>query len=391
MIKMVEEQAIPQLSIESAIIMTIGCLIFGYVVLRRGRRELLLWFVASIFAAVGLQISAFNTATGGGSNNSISIVSNVFFVLAIISIFISISKEYYNTFHINGVSSTQIKRIMPAAAAVTINPYILGMEIFVIVIAIISSAMLLRIYLHKKTPTHAFMGLSLIAAFSTLMGTVFRTLGVVGIRAYSSGITLFFATIIMVTGIVALIEQKLVSTSSTLRNVLLTASETSINVSNIATELAASASEVNAAAEEISSSMQEMARDSQEVMRYSSDIQKIMDIITRISDQTNLLALNASIEAGRAGEHGRGFAVVANEVRKLAEESKNAVFSTKDKITEIIESIHKTSTSMEGVSVSSEEQTASIEEITATANRLGTLSEELKDRLTQINENDIRI
>jgi methyl-accepting chemotaxis protein len=46
---------------------------------------------------------------------------------------------------------------------------------------------------------------------------------------------------------------------------------------------------------------------------------------------------------------------------------------------------------MEGVSVSSEEQTASMEEVTPTANRLGMLAENLKERLTQINENEISI
>ena len=53
-------------------------------------------------------------------------------------------------------------------------------------------------------------------------------------------------------------------------------------------------------------------------------IQNVVELIKGISDQTNLLALNASIEAARAGEQGKGFAVVAEEVRKLAEQSKEA-------------------------------------------------------------------
>ncbi|HEY8500130.1 MAG TPA: methyl-accepting chemotaxis protein [Clostridia bacterium] len=54
------------------------------------------------------------------------------------------------------------------------------------------------------------------------------------------------------------------------------------------------------------------------------EIRKIVKLIVGIAEQTNLLSLNAAIEAARAGEAGRGFAVVAEEVKKLADQSKEA-------------------------------------------------------------------
>jgi len=67
----------------------------------------------------------------------------------------------------------------------------------------------------------------------------------------------------------------------------------------------------------------------------SEEIGGIVSTIGGIAEQTNLLALNAAIEAARAGEQGRGFAVVAEEVRKLAEESRQAAGSIASLIEEI--------------------------------------------------------
>jgi methyl-accepting chemotaxis protein len=58
--------------------------------------------------------------------------------------------------------------------------------------------------------------------------------------------------------------------------------------------------------------------------RESKGIKEITKMITNIAEQTNLLALNAAIEANRVGEAGKGFAVVANEIRDLAEQSKDS-------------------------------------------------------------------
>ena len=86
---------------------------------------------------------------------------------------------------------------------------------------------------------------------------------------------------------------------------------------------------------------QEALEASIEDSRQIEQINHLTEDILEIASQTNLLALNASIEAARAGEAGKGFAVVAEEIRQLAESSKNTANDIQKISENVVQSVNE--------------------------------------------------
>jgi methyl-accepting chemotaxis protein len=118
--------------------------------------------------------------------------------------------------------------------------------------------------------------------------------------------------------------------------------------------------------------------------KRSEEIGQIVDVITNITDQTNLLALNAAIEAARAGEQGRGFAVVAEEVKNLAEDSREAADRISNMIKEIQTETSKAVEAMEKGTKEVEEGMQAVQETDASFGEITTMAQQASDEVQAI-------
>ncbi|GAB6928830.1 methyl-accepting chemotaxis protein [Paenibacillus sp. JCM 10914] len=105
-----------------------------------------------------------------------------------------------------------------------------------------------------------------------------------------------------------------------------------------------------------------IVRNAEKLKENTASIHKILELMSEITHQTNVLSINATIEAARAGSAGSGFMVVANEVRSLADRSKESIQTVGSMIQDIRSEVQHSVDALQSASPLFDEQLDSVEE-----------------------------
>jgi signal transduction histidine kinase len=194
-----------KLSIVSIFIL--GTIIFAVVCFRR--RDLVSW----LFAFIAGSISEFLRLISQEVNDPYYLTGLTFSTLTLLLIIIAISHEYYSTF-IRPIKAGSLSLVLLSVVQLIIS---ISLQIIIGILLFIALSLILRIYFKKKTPTHAFLCFILISGILNLIASPLRDAGVEGAEEFFLFSSAVMATNILLTGIVALIEDRLVRSENKYR------------------------------------------------------------------------------------------------------------------------------------------------------------------------------
>jgi hypothetical protein len=142
-------------------------------------------------------------------------------------------------------------------------------------------------------------------------------------------------------------------------------------------EMSATTDEVTHSSSEVANRLQELSTEADVMSTETKKVHAVLALVESIADQSHLLGLNAAIEAARAGENGRGFSVVADEIRKMAQHSRDSVQDIQTQLGQILTSIERMSHSITDISSFTQEHSASMQELNMAYQHITRVADEL--------------
>jgi len=124
----------------------------------------------------------------------------------------------------------------------------------------------------------------------------------------------------------------------------------------------------------------------QHLIDLATEVENIVISVNDIAEKTNLLALNAAIEAARAGEAGHGFAVVAQEVRNLADDTKQKLNGMMQFVNRIRAAAEESKISLNNTIQSSSQMSKKIEAVSDTVSRNVNMLKNIVDEIDIIDK-----
>jgi signal transduction histidine kinase len=173
------------------------------------RRDLFSW----LFAFIAGSFSEFFRLISQEDYDAQYIVGLSFSTLTLLLIILAVSQEYYNTF----LRSNKSERHSLVFLSVIQLILSISLQVIIGILLFVALFLILRIYLKKRTPTHAFLGFILIGGILNLIAIALRDAGMEGAEEFFLFSSAVMATNVLLTGLVALIEDRIVRSENKYR------------------------------------------------------------------------------------------------------------------------------------------------------------------------------